>query len=158
MRFDVLKGKVLVAAIAAATPTRASTYKAHQHQVAYSALAHAFEHNDPRYLNTLYEGTPLRHRPVLHAWILAYGNVSFDPVSGDFKYLRGKVVDLEGARATPPADYRAPGSFDEIAYLRRVLSRLRSEGSPYPVLAAMDNVVEVAVRTRDILEGERSKV
>ena len=75
--FNVLKGAALGKAISGQGKAIA-TFTAREHQLAYSAIAHLDEHNDVKYLNALYDVTPVNYRAGLRAWAAAFSKAKFD--------------------------------------------------------------------------------
>lgn len=102
--FTVLTGSALSKAIVGQGKAIA-TFTAREHQLAYSALNHVELHNDVKYLNALFDVTPVNYRAGLVSWAKAFGKVSFDATAKAFAYAKGKASDMEGALAVAPANY-----------------------------------------------------
>ena len=56
-KFTVLSGSAIGKAIVSFGKA-IGTFKAREHQLAFSAINHVDLHNDPKYLNALYTATP----------------------------------------------------------------------------------------------------
>lgn len=143
--FAVLTGAAIGKAIAS-FGKQIATFKAREHQLAYSALNHVEMHNDPKYLNALYAATPANYRAGLRAWSAAFGRVSFDDKaeSGPFVYAKGKTADMDGALAVAPADYvkaqkaeTAEKAFDEVVELEKIIKRFAEKGATMRTLNSL---------------------
>lgn len=123
--FSVLTGAAIGKAIASFGKTIA-TFKAREHQLAFSALNHVDLHNDAKYLNALHDATPANYRAGLVRWACDLGRVNFDVKAGAFVYAKNKKSDLETAMKVAPADYqKAKGEQAEKAFdLEKTLEKL----------------------------------
>lgn len=141
--FTILTGAAIGKAIVSFGKT-ISTFKEREHQLAFSALNHVDLHNDVKYLNALYDATPVNYRGGLVAWSTAFGRVTFDAKTGVFAYAKGKKSDLEAAMAVAPADYAkaqkegaGEKAFDEIAELEKMIKRFGEKGASMRTLNAL---------------------
>ncbi|MDR6954137.1 hypothetical protein J2X65_003505 [Ancylobacter sp. 3268] len=148
-KFTILTGAAIGKAIAGFGKA-IETFKAREHQLAFSALNHVDMHNDPKYLNALYAATPANYRGGLRLWATHFGAVKFDEKaeSGPFVYAKGKTADMEGAMNTAPADFvksqkgdAADKAFDMVVELERLLKRAGDKGAGLREL----NAVKLAI-------------
>jgi hypothetical protein len=118
------------------------------HAAACSALAHVIQHNNPKFINTLYQALPKSARKnAFEKWALEFGNLAKN--EGDDKkearlvYSKGAKHDLQGAIDMPFWEFKnvaegcEPWKFDN--YMAGVLKRLQQEantGAINPIEAA----------------------
>lgn len=149
-KFQVLTGSKLNNAINGFSKAVA-TFAEREHQLAYSALNHVELHNDPKYLNALFNVTPANYRNGLKSWATALGKVTFNAETRMFEYAKGKVSDMTTAMEVAPANYekakgkqRAPAAFDEVAFLERMVKKMEEEGASPRVLQAVKGALTLA--------------
>lgn len=154
-KFAIITGKALKNAIAG-RGAQIATFTEREHQLAVSALAHLGEHNDPIYVQALYDMSPSNYRTGLRKWFLEFGKCSFkandNGTGGVFLYAKAKGFDLDGAMAIAPANFEKaqkegnsePKTFDVAAYLAKAVDKLTAENVDIRVIRAVEGALKVA--------------
>lgn len=161
-QFRILEGKALKAAIKSGAK-KIATFAQLQHELCYGAVLHLEKHNDPVYVQAVYDMMPTNYRKAVRVWFTALGKCAFDANDGTFTYAKSKKSDMDTALATSPADFEKEGSkrgnneFEEVKYLESVLKKLTEKGASPRVLKAMQGVVNVAKAPQVVADNTQKK-
>lgn len=157
MSMIILKGSKLKSALKSYAKNVA-TFKARNHQLAYSCLVHLEENHCASHLNTLYQAMPTAYRKSIRDYATAFGKCGYDKESDSFIYAKSKKSDLDGACAIAPADYaKASKSRDSKPFADRIAKmierELKQEGGDH----ALARYLHEALNQRDQLLERKAK-
>lgn len=154
-KFEIITGKALKSAIAGRGKAIA-TFTEREHQLAVSALAHLENHNDPIYVQALYDMSPANYKRGLRLWFVEFGKCTFKAAEqgqgGTFVYAKARPSNLEGAMEIAPANFEKakkesdsePKAFVVADYLAKVVEKLKKEDADVTVIRAVEAAVRVA--------------
>lgn len=166
-KFEILSGKALKSAIAGRGKAIA-TFTEREHQLAVSALAHLDQHNDPIYVQALYDMSPANYKRGLRLWFLEFGKVSFKAAEqgqgGAFVYAKSKPSNIEGAMEVAPANFEKaakentaePKAFSTTEYLTKVIEKLTKEDADIRVIRAVEGALKVAAGPTVVVRNQKA--
>ncbi|KQS95376.1 hypothetical protein [Rhizobium sp. Leaf386] len=165
-KFEIITGKALKSAIAGRGKAIA-TFTEREHQLAVSALAHLGEHNDPIYVQALYDMSPANYRTGLRLWFCEFGKCSFKAADkgqgGTFELAKKKATDIDGAMAVAPANFEKaqkestsePTEFNAADYLTKVVAKLEKEDADVTVIRAVQAALRVAGGPKIVVRNQK---
>lgn len=124
-KFKIITGAALGNAIKGQA-SKIATFKAREHELAFSCLHHVEKHSDVCHLNSLLNVTPSNYRRGLILWAAAFGKVTYDAKERAFAFAKGKKSDLDGAESVAPADYEKTSKEGAAKTARTLFERLES--------------------------------
>lgn len=154
-KFAIITGKALKNAIAG-RGAQIATFTEREHQLAVSALNHLDQHNDPIYVQALYDMSPANYKRGLRMWFLEFGKCTFKAAEtgqgGTFVYAKSKPSNLDGAMEIAPANFEKAAkestseakAFSVTDYLAKVVEKLTKEGVDQRVIRAVEGAHKVA--------------
>lgn len=154
-KFEIISGKALKSAIAGRGKAIA-TFTEREHQLAVSALAHLDQHNDPIYVQALYDMSPANYKRGLRLWFVEFGKCTFKADDkgngGAFVLAKKQPTNLDGAMEVAPANFekaekektREAKAFSTVDYLAKVVEKLKKEDADVTVIRAVEGALRVA--------------
>ncbi|HLP66753.1 MAG TPA: hypothetical protein VK181_04465 [Rhizobium sp.] len=156
-KFEIITGKALKSAIAGRGKAIA-TFTEREHQLAVSALAHLENHNEPIYVQALYDMSPANYKRGLCTFKAAEQGQG-----GTFVYAKARPSNIAGAMEIAPANFEKatkeensePKAFVVADYLSKVVEKLKKEDADVTVIRAVEAAVRVAGGPSVVVRNQR---